>query len=91
MQELMNPYIKPKHWKQLQNLLYPEQVQEATILASEYTCLSDLLQRDIMQHIDVIKGISSAAQVEYEEEQALQTIEEELRNLEFRFEVHSGD
>jgi hypothetical protein len=62
---------------------------EQLILSSETTSLRDLIEAKIFNHLTVVKEITSMAMIEYEEEQTLQTIEDELRNLEFRFELHS--
>ena len=61
---------------------------DAIILSSETTSLSKLIQKDIFNHMTIVKEMTNQAQVEYEEEQTLQTIEDELRNLEFHFETH---
>lgn len=54
-------------------------------MSPENTSLSDLIDARILSHLSLIKDIISMAQVEFEEEQTLQDIENELKNLEFKF------
>ena len=83
--------MKPKHWKILQNELYPNYLNDKVIISPEISSLHDLMQAEIMSHLAVIKEIGSHAQLEFEEEQTLIMIEDELKNLELRFELHEGD
>lgn len=68
LQELINPYIKSKHWKLLQNALYPDYLTEQNILSLENTSLQDLLQAHILSHLPLLHEITSSAQAEFEEE-----------------------
>lgn len=64
--------------------LYPTTIEQL-IMSPDSTSLSDLIEANIFSHLTVIKEIINMALTENEEEQTLQVIEEELRNLEFRF------
>lgn len=71
LQQLMSPFIKLKHWRIIQQTLYPSHRGEQWVLSPDSITLKDLIDAHILSHLGLVKEVTQMAEVEFEEEQTL--------------------